>query len=54
MRGDERFYVESDADNEATIWRIGTAYAGNDTAALRRSDVKDADLWDLICAAVTG
>lgn len=51
---DERFCIESDANGEPTIWRICGAYAGDDLAILRRSDVKDVDLWHLISAAVTG
>lgn len=50
---DERFYIETDAHGEPTIWRIDGGYGGEDAAVLSRHEVRDIDLWHLICVAVT-
>lgn len=41
-------FVAVDAEGEPTIWRDDLP----PRALLRRCDVRDADLWDLIAAAV--
>lgn len=50
-RRDDRFYVEADANGDEAIWRV--VDGERDLAVLFHFEVRDPDLWDLICRVVS-